>query len=77
MIIFVIALSYDNQWTIEWHTWLPYKTNQFQVHRTSLNILQQVFAMYIVCLMVTSIKSTEPLFVDMIGSISQRNIVIN
>jgi len=21
--MFVIALSTDNQWTVEWHTWLP------------------------------------------------------
>jgi len=25
----MIALSNDNQWTAECHTWLPYKTNQF------------------------------------------------
>ena len=27
----MIALSIDNQWTVEWHTWLPCKTNQFHV----------------------------------------------
>jgi len=27
----MIALSNDNQWTVEGHTWLPYKTNQFHV----------------------------------------------
>jgi len=27
----MITLSIDNQWTVEWHTWLPYKTNQFHV----------------------------------------------
>ena len=27
----MIALANDNQWTVEWHTWLPYKTNQFHV----------------------------------------------
>ena len=27
----MIALSIDNQWTVEGHTWLPYKTNQFHV----------------------------------------------
>ena len=31
IIIFEIALSNDNQWTVEWHTWLPYKTNQLHV----------------------------------------------
>ena len=31
IIIFMIALSIDNQGTVEWHTWLPYKTNQFHV----------------------------------------------
>ena len=29
--MFVITLSIDNQWTVEWHTWLPYKTNQFHM----------------------------------------------
>jgi len=27
----MIALSNHNQRTVEWHTWLPYKTNQFHV----------------------------------------------
>jgi len=27
----MITLSIDNQWTVEWHTWLPYKSNQFHV----------------------------------------------
>ena len=27
----MIALSNDNRWTVEWQTWLPYKTNQFHV----------------------------------------------
>ena len=27
----MIALSNDNQWTVEGHTWLPYKTNQFHL----------------------------------------------
>ena len=35
-IIFVIALSNNNQWTVEWHTWLPYKTNQFHVQHDFL-----------------------------------------
>ena len=32
----MIALSIDNQWTVEWHTWLPYKTNQFYVQHDFL-----------------------------------------
>ena len=35
VIIFIIALS-DNQWTVEWHTWLSYKTNQFHVQHDFL-----------------------------------------
>jgi len=35
-IIFVTALSNNNQWTVEWHTWLPYKTNQFHVQHDFL-----------------------------------------
>ena len=31
-----ISTSYDNQWTVDWHTWLPYKTNQFHVQREFL-----------------------------------------
>jgi len=27
----MIALSIDNQWTLDRHTWLLYKTNQFHV----------------------------------------------
>jgi len=34
--IFLIALSIDNQWTVKWHTWLPYKTNQFHVQHDFL-----------------------------------------
>ena len=29
--MFMIALSSDNQWTVEWYAWLPYKSNQFHV----------------------------------------------
>ena len=36
IIIFMIALSIDNQGTVEWHTWLPYKTNQFHVQHNFL-----------------------------------------
>ena len=36
IIIFMIVLSNDNQWTVEWHTWLPYKTNQFHVQHDFL-----------------------------------------
>ena len=36
IIMFLIALSNDNQWTVEWHTWLPYKTNQFHGHHDFL-----------------------------------------
>ena len=33
---FLIALSIDNQWPVEWHTWYPYKTNQFHVQHDFL-----------------------------------------
>ena len=36
IIIFMIALSIDNQLTVEWHIWLPYKTNQFYVQHDLL-----------------------------------------
>ena len=26
----------DNQWTVEWHTWLPYKINQFHIQHDFL-----------------------------------------
>ena len=29
--LFLIAFSNVNQWTVEWHTLLPYKTNKFHV----------------------------------------------
>ena len=29
--MFMIALSSDNQWTVEWYAWLPYKSNQVHV----------------------------------------------
>ena len=32
----MIALSIDNQWTVVWHMWLPYKTNQFPVQHDFL-----------------------------------------
>ena len=36
IIIFMIALSIDNQLTVEWHIWLPYKTNKFYVQHDLL-----------------------------------------
>ena len=36
IIILMIALSNNNQWTIECQTWLPYKTNQFHVQHDFL-----------------------------------------
>ena len=36
IIICVIALSNDNQWTVDWHRWLPYKINQFHVQHVFL-----------------------------------------
>ena len=32
----MIALSNDNQWTVESQMWLPYKTNQFDVQHDFL-----------------------------------------
>ena len=31
-----LTLSIDNQWTVEWHTLLPYKINQFHVQHEFL-----------------------------------------
>ena len=36
IINFMNALSIDNQLTVEWHIWLPYKTNQFYVQHDLL-----------------------------------------
>ena len=36
IIICVIALSNDNQWTVGGHAWLPYKTNQFHMQHDFL-----------------------------------------
>ena len=35
--MFMIALSSDNQWTVEWYAWLPYKSNQFHVQLVFLS----------------------------------------
>ena len=47
----MIALFNNNQWTVECHTWLPYKTNQFHVQNDFL------FLSNFNCLKVLSMKN--------------------
>jgi len=35
----MIAISIENQRTVEWHTWLPYKTNQFHMQHDFLGLV--------------------------------------
>jgi len=46
----MIALYIDNQWTVEWRTWLPYKTNQFHFFsvQSNFNYCRKVLSLKII-----------------------------